>query len=174
MAFVMAWALPLMAVVQAAMVLLMFAMDAGDAASIPMPEAVTRDSLIIALLPDPLTRTAWSPILVNRQLLYPFIAFTAMIGLYAATFSIVQLVHAVIIGFVIFLLSARNYPAVPFLLGFILGPFFEKTFRTSMALSGGDITIFFRSSFSLVFLVLSVAMIYFLGIRLPKMLKKSV
>jgi putative tricarboxylic transport membrane protein len=83
--------------------------------------------------------------LVNRQLLYPFIAFTAMIGLYAATFSIVQLVHAVIIGFVIFMLSSRGYPTVPFLLGFILGPIFEKSFRTSMALSGGDLTIFFRS-----------------------------
>ncbi|MBM9605775.1 tripartite tricarboxylate transporter permease [Desulfopila inferna] len=111
--------------------------------------------------------------LVNRQFLYPFIAFTAMVGLYAATYSIVQLVHAVIIGFVIFLLSARDYPAVPFLLGFILGPYFEKSFRTSMALSGGDVTIFFRSSFSLFFLILSVAMIYFLGIRLPETLKKK-
>lgn len=110
--------------------------------------------------------------LVNRQLLYPFIAFTAMIGLYSATFSTVQLIHAVIIGFVIFLLNARNYPPVPFLLGFILGPFLEKSFRTSMSLSGGDLTIFLQPSFSLFFLILTVVMIYFLGIRLPRMLKK--
>ncbi len=111
--------------------------------------------------------------LVNRQLLYPFIAFTAMIGLYAATFSLVQLVHAAIIGFVIFLLSARNYPTVPFLLGFILGPIFENSLRTSMALSGGDLTIFLRSPFSLGLLILTAIMIYFLGIRLPKMLQEQ-
>jgi putative tricarboxylic transport membrane protein len=111
--------------------------------------------------------------LVNRQLLYPFIAFTAMIGLYAATFSLLQLVHAVILGFLVFMLGSRNYPAVPFLLGFILGPILEKTFRTSMDLSKGDITIFARSPYSLLFLVLTVVMIYFLGFRLPKILNKK-
>lgn len=110
--------------------------------------------------------------LVNRQLLYPFIAFTAMIGLYAATFSMLQLLHASILGFLIFLLSARDYPTVPFLLGFILGPLLEKTFRTSMSLAKGDITTFFRSPYSLLFLVLTVVMIYFLGFRLPQILKK--
>ena len=68
------WALPLMAVVQAATVLLMFAMDADEAASKPVPEEMIRDSLTEALLPDPLIRTAWSPIPVNRQLLTDSIA----------------------------------------------------------------------------------------------------
>ncbi len=95
-----------------------------------------------------------------------------MIGLYAATFSILQLLHASILGFLIFLLSARDYPTVPFLLGFILGPLLEKTFRTSMSLAKGDITTFVRSPYSLFFLVLTVVMIYFLGFRLPQMLKK--
>jgi putative tricarboxylic transport membrane protein len=111
--------------------------------------------------------------LVNRQLLYPFIAFTAMIGLYATTYSIVQLVQAVLIGLLIFMLSVRGYPTVPFLLGFILGPLFEKNFRTSMALSGGDISIFIQPSFSLVFLILTVALIYLLGIRLPQKMKTA-
>jgi putative tricarboxylic transport membrane protein len=111
--------------------------------------------------------------MVNRQLLYPFIAFTAMIGLYATTYSIVQLVQAVLIGLLIFILSVRGYPTVPFLLGFILGPLFEKNFRTSMALSGGDITIFIQPSFSLVFLILTVGLVYLLGIRLPQKMKTS-
>ncbi|MFP4483129.1 MAG: tripartite tricarboxylate transporter permease [Thermovirgaceae bacterium] len=109
---------------------------------------------------------------VRKDILYPFIAVMAMIGLYAATFSVFQLLFTIGVGVGTYALKKQGYPAVPFLLGFILGPLLEKYLRSTLAITQGDPTIFLTSPFSLAFLVLSVVFAYLLGVKLPRGMKK--
>ena len=110
---------------------------------------------------------------IRRELLYPFIGMAAIVGLYAATYSTFQLVVTLVIGVLVYLLKTEGYPPVPVLLGFILGPLLERYFRSSMRISGGDMTVFLTSPLSLTFLILIVVFAYFLGYKLPKILEAS-
>lgn len=52
-------------------------------------------------------------------------------------------------------MKRRNWPAVPFIIGFIIGPMMEQNFRGAMGLSGGDVSIFLMQPIAGVFLVLT-------------------
>ncbi len=49
-----------------------------------------------------------------------------------------------------------NIPAAPFLIAFILGPMFEDNMRRSLAISRGDLGVFFQSWISWAFFALTV------------------
>jgi hypothetical protein len=52
-----------------------------------------------------------------------------------------------------------GYEAAPFILGFVLGPMFEMSFRQSLIYSYGDLSIFFRRPISAVVVVLALLLI---------------
>jgi putative tricarboxylic transport membrane protein len=106
---------------------------------------------------------------INRLVLYSAIALIALIGVYAATNSVFQIGLALLIGIVMFFLKQQNYPDVPFILGVILGPLFENYLRTSLTISGGNLSIFVTQIDSLVFLILTVIFV----IWLPLVNKRS-
>jgi len=58
-----------------------------------------------------------------------------------------------VVGFAMMLL---NIPAAPFLIAFILGPMFEDNMRRSLAISRGDLGVFFQSWISWGFFALTV------------------
>ncbi len=102
---------------------------------------------------------------VNRPILYSFIAMVAVVGAYVATYDTFQMGMALLIGVLAYFMRKHNYPLVPLLLGFILGPIAELYLRRSLAISGGNPLIFFTHPASVLFLVLTVIFIYFLGVR---------
>ncbi|MEM2226741.1 MAG: tripartite tricarboxylate transporter permease [Candidatus Bathyarchaeia archaeon] len=108
---------------------------------------------------------------LKGTVLYPFIAMIAFVGVYTATFSIPQLWMALFIGVATYLLSKADYPSVPFLMGYILGPMFENYLRTSLSISKGNPLIFLTSPLSAIFLLLAVIFAYFLGVRLSRVMK---
>jgi len=129
--------------------------------------------LISALILIPLTLFLLGPYFVKivsipEGLLYACIAVVALVGSYAATFSIFQMALAVVFGVLAFFLRQQNYPTVSLLLGFILGPDLEQYLRRSLALSDGDPTVFLTSPDSLFFLVLAALFFYFMAIKQPK------
>ena len=89
----------------------------------------------------------------------------AMVGAYVATYVTFQMGMALLIGVMAYFMRKHNYPLVPLLLGFILGPIAELYFRRSLAISGGSPVIFFTHPASVIFLVLTVIFVYFLGVR---------
>lgn len=106
---------------------------------------------------------------INRLVLYSAIGLIAILGVYAATASAFQMGLAVIVGVIMYLLKKQNYPAVPFILGVILGPLFEEYLRTTLTIGHGNPAIFFTQPDSLVFLILTVIF----SIWIPMMNKKT-
>ena len=106
---------------------------------------------------------------INRLVLYSAIGAIALIGVYAATSSAVQMFLAVLVGIVMYFFKTQGYPNVPFILGVILGPIAEEYLRTTLTLGHGNPMIFFTEPDSLVFLVLTVVFAVFL----PRLNKKS-
>jgi putative tricarboxylic transport membrane protein len=72
---------------------------------------------------------------------------------------------ALILGVIIYLFRKLDYPAIPALMGPILGPMAEAYLRRAMFISGGSPMIFFTRPGSIIFLLLSVLFIYFLIFR---------
>ena len=105
---------------------------------------------------------------IRRSLLYSFIAVIAMIGAYAAEFSVFQMGVALALGAMTYLLRKHDYPAVPILMGVILGPMAESYLRRALIISGGSGWIFLTRPVSLIFLVVSVVFVYFFVFRRTK------
>ncbi|PRD42428.1 tricarboxylate transporter [Phyllobacterium phragmitis] len=125
---------------------------------------------ISALVLVPLTLFLLGPYFVRivsipKGLLYACIAVVALVGSYAATFSIFQMALAVVFGVLAFFLRQQHYPTVPLLLGFILGPDLEQYLRRSLSLSDGNPIVFLTSPDSLFFLVLTALFFYFMAIK---------
>lgn len=128
---------------------------------------------VSALLLVPLTLFLIGPyciriVQIRKALLYAGIAMVALVGAYAATFSIFQMALAIVFGVIAYFLRKQDYPTVSLLLGFILGPDLEQFFRRSLSLNDGDPTIFLTSPDSLVFLGLTVVFFWFMVIRPPR------
>ncbi|MGI6029225.1 MAG: tripartite tricarboxylate transporter permease [Candidatus Heteroscillospira sp.] len=106
---------------------------------------------------------------INRLILYSAISLIAILGVYSATASTFQMGIALFVGILMYFLKQNGYPAVPFILGVILGPLCEQYLRTTITLGQGDLTVFFTELDSLFFLVLTVVFAFLL----PRLNKKS-
>lgn len=73
------------------------------------------------------------------------------------------------LGLAGYLLRKVECPAASLVLGFVLGPELEKTFRRAMTLSDGDMTIFVTQPISAIFLMIAVV---FSGCAIWPMLRK--
>ncbi|MFC1764476.1 tripartite tricarboxylate transporter permease [Planctomycetota bacterium] len=102
---------------------------------------------------------------IRRSVLYSFIALIAMAGAYASAYSPFQMTVTLVLGVVAFLFRKLGYPAVPLLMGIILGPMAEDYLRRALMINDGNPMIFFTRPFSLGFLIVAVIFAYFLGYR---------
>ncbi|MCB1760750.1 MAG: tripartite tricarboxylate transporter permease [Gammaproteobacteria bacterium] len=90
-----------------------------------------------------------------RAILLPTIALLCVIGSYALRNSFFDI--WVMLGFGLIGLAMRwlNIPVVPLLLALVLGRPLEEHLRVTLTASQGDLTVFFTSTYSLVFLTLA-------------------
>lgn len=87
--------------------------------------------------------------------LYAGILVFATIGTYGITQSWVDLVLLYVIGALGYLMRRFDFPTGPVIIGMILGPLAEQSFRQAMTISAGDWTVFFTRPLSLTLLVLA-------------------
>lgn len=99
---------------------------------------------------------------ISRPPLYAAIGVIALVGTYVATFSVFQMVLALVFGVLAYVLRLAGYPTVTLLLGFILGPSLEEYLRRTLSLSKGDPTVFLTAPDSLAFLALTVVFVVML------------
>ena len=126
--------------------------------------------LFSAIILIPLTLLLLGPYFVKivaipRAALYGTIALLAVLGSYVSTYSVFQMVVALVMGVLAYFMRRNGYPLIAMVLGFILGPNLEEFFRRSMSISNGDPTIFFTNLDSLFFVILTMVFVYFLAIR---------
>ena len=80
---------------------------------------------------------------VPQPLLAGIIVLFATLGAYSINGSIGDVMIAFALGAVAFVLRQFDFPLPPVLLGLVIGPLLEQELRRSLAISGGDATIFF-------------------------------
>jgi putative tricarboxylic transport membrane protein len=82
-----------------------------------------------------------------------------IIGAYSLQQSVFDVGVMIACGVIGYGLRKIDLPVAPFVLGLILGPFIEKSLRTSLEMSGGDFSIFYTRPLCLVLLLLAVAIL---------------
>ncbi|QIP73520.1 tripartite tricarboxylate transporter permease [Streptomyces sp. VN1] len=103
----------------------------------------------------------WAKLLkVPRHYLYSGITVFAMLGVYATSSKILDLVLVLAIGLLGFAMRRYGLPVAPVLIAVILGPLAETEFRRAMAVSEGDPTVLVSSPITIVlYLVLVLGVI---------------
>lgn len=91
-----------------------------------------------------------------KVLLMPAIALLCVVGSYALRNSFFDVYNMFLFGLIGLAMKWLDMPVVPMLLALVLGPQLEEHLRIALTASHGDVSVFFTSSFSLFFLVLSL------------------
>lgn len=122
----------------------------------PIAYAVLLALLISSVLILPIGVLLASPLTailsVRREILVPLIIIVSTIGAFAVRNSLVDVYIAIAFGFLGVGLRLAGYPIIPVILGLILGPMAEGAFVRSLMLARFDISIFWRSTLSQVFI----------------------
>ncbi|KAA0011987.1 C4-dicarboxylate ABC transporter permease [Billgrantia pellis] len=98
---------------------------------------------------------------VPTGLLAPMILVVCSTGTYAASNSMVDVWIMLVVGIAAFFLSRSGYPIAPIVLGAILGPMAESSFRQALLISRGDPLAFAASPISLTLIALIIAVLLF-------------
>ncbi|MDI7258642.1 MAG: tripartite tricarboxylate transporter permease [Thermodesulfobacteriota bacterium] len=106
---------------------------------------------------------------VPSKILAPFLTVVSLLGVYAMRQRILDVIIAIGFGLVGYLMGKCNFPRVPVILGFILGPLIERSLQVSLQLSDGSYTIFFTRPYSLIFMLFIP-----LSLVMSKLLARSV
>lgn len=83
----------------------------------------------------------------------------SLVGSYALNNNFFDVIVALVLGLVGFLMSKGDFPAAPAVLGLVLGDKFETEFRRSLQMSHDSFSIFFTRPISCALILVAVAMI---------------
>lgn len=96
---------------------------------------------------------------IPTEILTPIIVIFCFAGAYSVNSNYFDLSVALIFGVVSYLMRKFELPAVPMLLGLVLGGMTETNFRRALLISDGNPKIFFSSIFCWIFIALIVIVI---------------
>ncbi|MGY4688190.1 tripartite tricarboxylate transporter permease [Salibacterium sp. K-3] len=96
------------------------------------------------------------------NMLLPSLLILCFIGSFAVNNTVFDAKVMLVFGLIGFIAPKFGFPVTPMLLGIVLGPIAETSFRQALSVSRGDWMIFVTEPISLVFLLLS-----FISILLP-------
>ncbi len=103
---------------------------------------------------------------VPKSVLAPSVLVLCIFGTYAVNNTIFDVAVMFAMGWLGYLMRQLKIPAAPFLIGFILGPLLENSFRQAMLMSGGSPEIFVRGPITWTFWALTALALYFIIARL--------
>jgi putative tricarboxylic transport membrane protein len=109
--------------------------------------------LVLGILLTPLLLRVLS---IPRERLMPVVFVLCVIGSYAIQQRMFDVWVMVVFGIVGFVLREMKYPMAPLVLGIVLGDIFDKSFRRSWVIHGGDLTFYLHRPISLVLIALCV------------------
>jgi len=106
---------------------------------------------------------------VPNYYLAPLLFSLGFVGSYATTNSMHGVSTMLVAGIVGYAMRKMGYPMAPIVLGLILGPMVEKSFRRALTVSGGDYSIFLHSPICVI--LITLALISFLFPYILKILQ---
>lgn len=87
------------------------------------------------------------------------------VGTYGIGGSVVDVMILYVIGGVGLLMRCFDFPAAPVVIGMVLGPMAEQSFRQSMAIAQGDPGIFLSRPIAMAFLIAAISIPAIVGLR---------
>lgn len=103
-----------------------------------------------------LTRLFAKVVSIPQEILTPIIVIFCFAGAYSVNKNYFDVKVALVFAVVAWVLRKLDMPAVPILLGMVLGNMTETNFRRALLISNGSPAIFFSSIYCIIFLVLIV------------------
>ena len=101
--------------------------------------------VVLLILNLPLAPMWAKLLLIPKHYLYAGIAVFCALGVYATSASTTDLALVLVIGVIGFLFRKFDFPLAPVMIGVILGPLAETSFRNASLSSGGDYTVLIAS-----------------------------
>lgn len=95
------------------------------------------------------TRLFLKILLVPTEILMPIIFVLCVVGTYVLNGRLFDVWVMLLFGLLGYYMRINNFPAAPFVLGFILGPMADTNIRRALMLTNGDISPFFTRPISL-------------------------
>ncbi len=109
----------------------------------------------------------WAKLLeIRHQYLYPGILLFCILGAYSLNQSIFDVGVMVAFGVLGYIFRKIDWPLAPTILALILGPMMERALRTSLEMSGGDLSILVTRPISAVLLIIAVIVLISPAFRL--------
>ncbi|GAA0610137.1 tripartite tricarboxylate transporter permease [Virgibacillus siamensis] len=97
---------------------------------------------------------------VPYRYLVPFILILCIVGTYSLNGSIIETWLLLGFGVLGFFMKIGDYSPAALVLALVLGPLAENTFRQSLIISGGDLSIFITRPVSLSFLIFIILVMF--------------
>lgn len=114
-------------------------------------------NILLLILNLPLVGIFSRLLLLPNWILVPGILVLSIVGVYSTHASVLSILMMLGIGVVGWLLRKLGFDMAPIILGFVLGRVMEVNLRNALAISGGDVSILFQSTISIVLWIMAVA-----------------
>lgn len=117
-------------------------------------------NIILLILNLPLVGF-WAKLLeIRYQYLYPGILLFCILGAYSLNQSVFDVGLMIFFGLLGYIFRKIDWPLAPTVLALILGPMMERALRTSLEISGGEMSIFFTRPISLILIIIAAIIIF--------------
>jgi putative tricarboxylic transport membrane protein len=116
-------------------------------------------NLVLLILNLPLVGIFVNLLRIPYPLLYPAILVFCVLGVYAVSGSVVDVGIMTVMGGLGYLLRKFDFETAPVVLGLVLAPMMEMSFRQSLSMSSGSYQIFVVRPIALVLISVGVALL---------------
>lgn len=99
---------------------------------------------------------------VSTSIIFPCVCVFCVVGVFALSSSLVDVWVMLFFAVLGYLLIKFKFPLPTVIIGFILSPLFEKSFRRALVLGHGDFSVFFSSALCIAFWVITAAAVFFI------------
>ncbi|HEV7307186.1 tripartite tricarboxylate transporter permease [Ensifer sp.] len=109
--------------------------------------------VFITILLTPILAAA---IFISRGLLFATVIGIVLYGIYSIDLSMPALLIVAVFGVLGYVMAKLKYPAVPLIMGVVLGPMLELGVRRTLIASRGDLSVFYSHPISLAIFIATV------------------
>jgi putative tricarboxylic transport membrane protein len=106
---------------------------------------------------------------LRPQWLMPFVGIICLIGAYSTRNDLFDVWVMIVAGILGFYLRRWRFPVAPLLIGLVLGPITEKSFRQASILFKGNFLLMIERPITLSLLLMALVFLIFIGFRGKKL-----
>jgi len=116
-------------------------------------------NVVLLILNLPMVGLFVNVLRIPYPLLYPAILVFSIVGVYAVNGSVVDVWIMMMMGLLGYLLRKFDFETAPIVLGLVLAPMLEMSFRQSLSMSSGSYAIFVNRPIALVMLAVGLVLL---------------